>query len=267
MATTSYLKDENEHLLFLLPGQSLSPRAFWDFTLPDGKTHTQYFLEEGIDVIHFDPVGYGKSTEFYDYDRMGFAEQIAAATSTITKQYKSKTILGFSSTTAPALIASQKFFDRVIIHSPCVRMTDKFYVEYSGPFITNIEKLKQERIAKVSDKLVSESKKLPNWDKAVVDVIGTTHWQVPSKVVNDINNYWKDNGTNGFTPNKVPPILAILGEFDYEATTGGFETFLQLFQTATVTVIPDSTHFSMWENNSPQTRRVIIDWCLTNSPT
>ena len=48
-----YSLPTNEHLLFLLPGQSISPRGFWDFKLPEGKTHSEYFVEAGIDVILF----------------------------------------------------------------------------------------------------------------------------------------------------------------------------------------------------------------------
>ena len=48
----------NKHLVFLLTGQSMTPRAFWDFKLPEGKTHSEYFNEAGIDVILFDPVAH-----------------------------------------------------------------------------------------------------------------------------------------------------------------------------------------------------------------
>ena len=49
-----YSLTTNEHLLFLLTGQSISPRGFWDFKLPEGKTHSEYFVEAGIDVVLFD---------------------------------------------------------------------------------------------------------------------------------------------------------------------------------------------------------------------
>jgi hypothetical protein len=265
MATTSYLKDENEHLLFLLPGQSLSPRAFWDFTLPDGKTHAQYFLEAGIDVILFDPAGYGKNKKVMNYDRMGFALQINEVTDKITKNYKTKTILGFSSTTAPALIASENgFFNKIIIHSPCVRDENRFYTPHALMFETNMEKLKAERIAKISDRLIAKSTKMDGWEQAVIDVIGSDKWEVPACVVYDINNFWAYHGYHGFHPEKVPPILVIKGEYDAEMLSGGYDVFKRLFPCFIEETIPDSTHFSMWENNSPQTRRVIINWCLTN---
>ena len=86
MYTKQLLNPDNKHLLFLLPGQSLSPRAFWDFRLPDGKTHSEYFLESGIDVILFDPVGYGNSDRSFPYDRMGFARQINDVTDNIRSE-------------------------------------------------------------------------------------------------------------------------------------------------------------------------------------
>ena len=90
MVTSELSIDSNRHLLFLLPGQSLSPRAFWDFQLPENRTHAEYFLEAGIDVIMFDPAGYGKSPEFYNYDRVDYADQIQLLMSFIDKEYESK---------------------------------------------------------------------------------------------------------------------------------------------------------------------------------
>jgi pimeloyl-ACP methyl ester carboxylesterase len=251
--------------LFLLPGQSLSPRAFWDFTLPDGKTHTQYFLDEKIDVIHFDPVGYGKSKEFRSYDRIDFAKQIKEVTDKITKSYKSKTILGFSSTTAPALISSEQgFFDRVIIHSPCVRDENRFYTPHSLRFDSSMEKLKTERIAKISDALIPIPNKLDGWEQSVIDVVGSDKWSVPASVVYDINNFWAQNGYHGFDPKKTPPILVVKGEYDFEMTGGGYDVFKRLFPNFIEKTIPNSTHFSMWENNSYITRNVIVEYCKGN---
>ena len=114
-----YSITENKHLLFLLTGQSISPRGFWDFKLPDEKTHSEYFLEAGIDVILFDPIGYGKSTESYQYNRVDYANQIKTVTDTITKDYNSKTILGYSSSSPVALCSAQdKFFNKVILVGP-----------------------------------------------------------------------------------------------------------------------------------------------------
>jgi len=264
MVTTEVSLEQNKHLLFLLPGQSLSPRAFWDFKLPDGHTHIDYFLSAGIDVILFDPCGYGESSDYYQYDRVGYADQIESAIKELKKEYVSKTIFGFSTSTAPALIAGERgLFDKVIIHSPSIRMDKRYYVKIDTEYFeTGIEKLKKERIEKISDKLIPSPNRIEGWEQKILDVVGSDTWKVPSQPVYDINNYWVDTGQLGFDPAKVPPILSIIGEFDYESTTGGYDTFKGLFPDSKEVVIPYSTHFSMWENSSALTRLEMIQWVL-----
>jgi pimeloyl-ACP methyl ester carboxylesterase len=265
MVTTEVSLEQNKHLLFLLPGQSLSPRAFWDFKLPDGYTHIDYFLGAGIDVILFDPCGYGESSDYYQYDRVGYADQIESAIRELKKEYVSKTIFGFSTSTAPALIAGERgLFDKVIIHSPSIRMDKRYYVDFDTEYFeTGIEKLKKERLEKISDKLIPTPNRIEDWEQKILDVVGSTTWKVPSQPVYDINNYWVDTGQLGFDPAKVPPTLSIIGEYDYESTTGGYETFRRLFPDSTEVIIPNSTHFSMWENESCRTRAEIVKYCLT----
>jgi pimeloyl-ACP methyl ester carboxylesterase len=264
MVTSELTIESNEHLLFLLPGQSMSPKAFWDFKLPDGKTHAEYIVEAGVDVILFDPVGYGDSHEFFNYDRIEYANQIESAMAEVTKQYKTKTIFGFSTSTAPALVAASRgLFDKVIIHSPSIRNDKKYYVKHGEKFETGIKKLKTERLEKISNKLMENPFRLDGWEESIIDAMGGEEWVVPAQVVYDINNYWVDHGDNGFDASKVPPILAIKGEFDYESTTGGYDEFMKLFPEAQEVEIPYSTHFSMWETTSAITRLEMIKYCLT----
>jgi len=139
-----YSLTTNEHLLFLLTGQSISPRGFWDFKLPEGKTHSEYFVEAGIDVVLFDPIGYGKSTAFYQYDRIDYTKQIKDVTDTITKQYKSATILGYSSSSPVALCSAQDgFFNKVILVGPNIVNRTDDALPNIDTFQTNIEMLKQ----------------------------------------------------------------------------------------------------------------------------
>jgi pimeloyl-ACP methyl ester carboxylesterase len=267
VVTTEYLNEDNKHLLFLLPGQSLSPRAFWDFELPEGKTHAKIFFESGLDIIMFDPAGYGKSPEFYQYDRVGYADQIEYFLNTfVNKDYVSKTIFAFSTSTAVALIAAErKLFDKVIIHSPSIRNDPQYYVKHGVTFETNIEKLKTNRIEKISDRLIPNKSRIPNWEQRILDVIQTTSWKVPAKPVYDVNNYWVDHGNNGFNQENITAeILAIRGQYDYECKTGGYELFMQMFPKTQEIVIPNSTHFSMWEKESAKTRAAMLKFCLTN---
>lgn len=267
MVTSELSIESNRHLLFLLPGQSLSSRAFWSFKLPDGKTHAEYFLEAGIDVIMFDPAGYGTSPEFFNYDRTEYADQIEMMVKMISndKKYETKTILGFSTSTAPALIAAERgLFDKVILHSPSIRNDKKYYVKHDAEFNTGIEKLKKERLEKISDKLIPNPNRIDGWEERILEVVGKYTWKVPAQVVYDINNYWVDHKTNGFDPSKITAdILAIRGEFDYECTTGGYDEFKKLFPNCTEVVIPNSTHFSMWENSSSITRLEMIKFVVS----
>ena len=121
MATTEYLKDSNEHLLFLLPGQSLSPRAFWDFKTPENTTHSQYFLESGIDVILFDPVGYGDSRGILNglSFRDKQAEQLINVVEYLEQRYSKIYLHGFCSTYhLPLIVANKKSVAGLLLLSP-----------------------------------------------------------------------------------------------------------------------------------------------------
>jgi pimeloyl-ACP methyl ester carboxylesterase len=257
-----YQEEKNEHLLFLLPGQSLTPRAFWEFQLPEGKTHTDYFVQGGLDVILFDPVGYGNSKEFYNYTRKEFADQINDVTNELTKKYKNKVIFGFSTTTAPALLSIERgYFNKIIIQGPSIRNNASMIIKHDEVFQSNIDKLFIERIQNHSDKLIGKSTKLPGIKQSIVDVVGT-HWKAPAKIVYDINNYWSNNyGQPGFKPSDRE-ILSIIGEYDYESLgpENGYNSFKRSFPNYLEIIIPNTTHFSMWEMNCTLTRDSIINY-------
>ena len=264
----TYTADGNNHLLFLLPGQSLSPRVFWDYPTEEGS-HAQWLCSQGIDVVLFDPVGYGKSRSFYSYDRIEYARQILEATHSLTKEYDNKVIFGFSTSTAPALIASQRYFNKVIIHSPVIRQDAKYFVPHGEVMDVSIDKLIQNRIGNISDKLIPKPNRVDNWREKILSVIGNTEWKVPAKVVHDVGNFYPKRSTNGFSPELVPPVLSIIGEYDYEITTGGYALFKQYFPNIQEVIIPNSTHFSMWENEYKVTLQTVRDYVkgLTFLPT
>lgn len=269
-----YSDPKNKHLLFILTGQSMSPRAFWDFKLPEGKTHSEYFYDAGIDVILFDPIGYGKSTEYYPYDRISYANQIKNITDTITKEYETKTILGYSTSTAPALCNTMYgYFDKVIIKGPGMVYDFDEPIKHDTDFVTNVENLKKSRLEAISDRLISKSNRLPNWEESLIEILKTSttydngSWKVPGQVVFDRRNYWVEHKQHGFDADKVPPMIIIYGEYDFE-TIGGedFTSSLSyitpLFPNAELKVVPNSTHFSMWENECATTREYIIEYCI-----
>jgi pimeloyl-ACP methyl ester carboxylesterase len=267
-----YSLPTNEHLLFLLTGQSISPRGFWDFKLPDGKTHSEYFVEAGIDVILFDPVGYGKSTAFYQYDRLDYAKQIKGVTDTITKKYKSATILGYSSSSPAALCSAQDgFFNKVILVGPnIVNNSDNNALPEIDVFETNIEMLRQKRLTEISERIIPKSNRLPNWEESLTEVIKTNtrydngNWSVPGQMVTDRINYWVKHKSNGFVVDKislVKPILAIISEYEVETPVSEQGLLMSLFPDTQIACVPNSTHFSMWENDCDKTREFIIQYC------
>lgn len=267
-----YSEPSNKHLLFLLTGQSISPRGFWDFKLPDGKTHSEYFVEAGIDVMLFDPIGYGKSTDFYQYDRLDYARQIKAVTDTITKKYESKTVLGYSSSSPVALCSAQdKFFNKVILVGPnIVNKDDDGYLPDSEKFQTNIELLKQKRLKEISERIIPKSNRLLNWEESLIEIIKTNtsydngNWSVPGQIVNDRINYWITHKSNGFIVDEISlikPILAIISEYEVETPVSAQDLLLNLFPDTQIVAIPNSTHFSMWENECATVRKVIIQYC------
>lgn len=253
----------NKHLLFLLPGQSLSPRAFWEFKLPEGKTHVDYFLEAGIDVILFDPVGYGRSMHFRNYDRVEYAKQITDVTKELTKQYDKKVLFGFSTSTAPSLIAAQNgYFNKVIIHSPLVRERDTFLPHYNprqSYFEMDFNRLISERIEKISDALIPKSNKIDGWIDRVKEISGDI-WIVPYQTMNDIHSYWTKHKTHSLPFDHIVDTLSIIGEYDNEMHMSPKcnERFKNFYPHAREVVIPNSTHFSMWENNAHITRNEMI---------
>ena len=267
-----YSRPENKHLLILLSGQSMGPRSFWDFRLPNGKTHSEYFFEAGIDVILFDPIGYGKSTEFYSYDRKGYASQIINLTKAIDKEYTNKTLLGFSTSTNPALIAAQSgYFTKLVCLSPAIfRVVDENFLKYDEVFTSDINKLKEERIGKISDMIIPKPNRVDGWEEAIMEVNKTYtsykdgFWSCPGSMVNDINSFYTIHKHDGYSPDSIKcDVLAIIGQYDFEMYNSvNFTWFVRTFKPKFVNV-PDSTHFNMWENNNHITRQAIIDF-ITN---
>lgn len=268
-----YSDANNNHLLFILTGQSMTPRAFWDFKLPDSKTHSEYFYEAGIDVILFDPVGYGKATDYYPYDRISYSDQIKKVTDTITKKYETKTILGYSTSTAPALCNSMHgFFDKVIIKGPGMVYGFDEPIVHDEDFVTNVENLKKSRLEPISDRIIPKTNRLENWEESLVDILSSStnynngDWKVPGQIVFDRRNYWVEHKEHGFDVSKVPPMIIIYGEYDFESIgseeyAGALSYFTPLFPNAPIKIVPNSTHFSMWENECATTRKYIIEYC------
>ena len=57
-----YSDPSNKHLLFLLTGQSMSPRAFWDFKLPEWDQLPEWDLKVNWDLLE----GWDDGTKRWD---------------------------------------------------------------------------------------------------------------------------------------------------------------------------------------------------------
>jgi hypothetical protein len=56
-------------------------------------------------------------------------------------------------------------------------------------------------------------------------------------------------------------MLAIISEYEVETPVSHQGLFLSMFPDTQLVSIPNSTHFSMWENECAVTRNFIIEYC------
>jgi len=90
------------------------------------------------------------------------------------------------------------------------------------------------------------------------------NWRVPGQMVTDRINYWINHKSNGFDIAKISlikPILAIISEYEVETPVSDQGLLLSLFPDTQIVTVPNSTHFSMWENECAVTRNFIIEYC------
>ena len=175
-----------------------------------------------------------------------------------------------SSSSPVALCSAQdKFFNKVILIGPNIVNRTNGLPDIDI-FQTNIELLKQKRLKELSEKIIPKSNRLPNWEESLLEIIKTStryvngDWSVPGQIVNDRINYWSKNKSNGFVVDKislVKPILAIISEYEVETPVSEQGLLLSLFPDTQIVTVPNSTHFSMWENDCDKTREFIIQHC------
>jgi pimeloyl-ACP methyl ester carboxylesterase len=262
-----YNNPNNRALVVFLPAQSMSPRASWEFKLPENKTHVDYLFEAGLDVILFDPIGYGNSTSFEQYDRAGYKQQIMNLTKSITKEYTNKVIVGFS-TTAPVALAvgTEDFFNKVVVIGPTLYTVEPTIPTYD-PTMTElhltIEKL-VERVMGLGETLIPRSNKIKGWVDSIRPIMGDT-WVVPYKVAFDQFIFYKKNKKLLFSSKDYEnkDIICFVGDHDYECTVLGrsaFNRFKDMFPRAKIVTLLNSTHFPTWENSSNVMRDEIIQF-------
>jgi hypothetical protein len=112
----------NDRAVVILPGVAMSARNFWHFDPGTGVTHAEQLAAQGVDVYMVDALGFGNSTGVSrpNYNRIYFAEQIAAVIETMPSTM-TLLVLGFCNTTVvPLVLAAQGVVGRAVVMSPTV---------------------------------------------------------------------------------------------------------------------------------------------------
>jgi pimeloyl-ACP methyl ester carboxylesterase len=168
------------------------------------------------------------------------------------------------------------FFNKIIVHSPAMNERAGFHNNYHRHqviFNSNFDILIKERIEKISDVLIPSSTKIDGWVDRVSAVVGN-NWSAPYQVFWDHFTYWVLHRNHGMNFDNRVDVLSIAGEYDNEMLGTAVslsehdrcgyphpnDKFNLLFPHNRTVIIPNSTHFSMWENNSHLTRQAIIDY-------
>jgi pimeloyl-ACP methyl ester carboxylesterase len=262
----------NQRAVVILPGRSMSGRNFWHFDPGTGITHAEQLAQSGIDVYIVDALGFANSTGIpqINYNRIYFAEQIAAVIETMP-EYNDIACLGFCNTTmVPLVLAAQGLVNRVVVMSPTVfdntwceqnpamiRLWQRTATE-SGYWSTSLELLIEQHLAKISDTEIGEPQRVATWYQEMQRLTqGYTSynldsWTAPRTWWLDRINWPMTHGNHGFDINALAgvPILFTRGEYDVDVSQDWFDRAVGYFHTADIQtyIIPNTTHFSLWEH-------------------
>lgn len=263
-------KNNNDSVIILLPGQTLSAELFYGLSVyEDGTSITDKILKHGYDVVYLDPVGYGRSSGKLEglYSREVMSEQIQIAVNILEKDYQNIILHGFCSTShAPMIAASSlKNIRGIILQSPLrydegPQWSEEYFKKPKNFFIGNtIERLKEERLRKKSDSLLPKHNRLETWETIFLDKLQTFEqfkergkWHSPNEPIWDLWLYPSMNGHQGWDIKNIScPVSVIKGEFDWECSTKYYDLMIDSIKPNLVyeTIVPYGTHFTMWNNN------------------
>lgn len=262
----------NHRAVIVLPGRSMSGRNFWHFDPGTGTTHAEQLAESGIDVYMVDALGFGNSTGVPrpSYNRIYFAEQIAAVIETMPR-YKDIAALGFCNTTViPLVLAAQGVVNRAVVMSPTVfdhawcqqnpamiRLWQRTATE-SGYWSTSLELLIEQQLRQISDREIGEPQRVDTWYSEMQRLTqGYTSynldsWTAPRTWWLD-RIHWPMSHTNhGFDIGALAgvPVLFTRGEHDVDVSQEWFDRACGYFDVADIETytVPGTTHFSLWEH-------------------
>lgn len=262
----------NCRAVIILPGRSMSGRNFWHFDPGTGTTHAEQLADQGVDVYMVDALGFGNSTGVSrsDYNRIYFAEQIAAVIETLP-EYNNIAALGFCNTTmVPLVLAAQGVVNRAVVMSPTVfdtawcqqnpawiRLWQRTATE-SGYWSTSLDLLIEQQLLKVSDGEIGEPQRVDSWYKEMQRLTQayTSYnldlWTAPRTWWLDRINWPLLHDNHGFDADALAgvPILFTRGEHDVDVPQDWFDRACEYFAVAELQtyIIPGATHFALWEH-------------------
>lgn len=274
-AMLSMIKNNNRNLIIVTPGQSFSSEVFFTLKIyPDSSTLADKIITSGYDIAFLDALHYGRSEGIFEgyYSRDVLADQCILAIDAIEQDYDNIFVCGFCTTAnVPLIVASKKDISGALLMSPVyfdivrqqkiIEAQYKSFLSYNGSKV-GLKSIPEfyERFKTVSDSLVTSNLRVDNWEDLVKEKLDTYEnfserhkWPYSVDMSYDHCIYEYHNKTKGWDIKNIKcPIASFKGQFDFECYRGNMhEQFLDLVRPnlVTSTIVPNSTHFGMWEKN------------------
>jgi pimeloyl-ACP methyl ester carboxylesterase len=171
----------------------------------------------------------------------------------------------------PMVLAAQGVINRAVVMSPTVfdstwcqqnpamiRLWQRTATE-SGYWSTSLELLIEQHLAKISDTLIGKPQRVATWRNEMQRLTqGYTSynldsWTAPRTWWLDRINWPMSHDSHGFETGALAgvPILFTRGEYDVDVPQDWFDRACGYFDVADIKtyIIPNTTHFSLWEHN------------------
>lgn len=267
-------QNNNENLLVLIPGQSLSPLMFFDLPIyPDRSSIADKILASGFDILYIEPVGYGRGAGMVKplYTRDHLAEQINICLEHYSNNYKKIITSGFCSTTHAPLIACQtRPVDGILILSPIFGEANyefskkyqdlklKPWAEKDYIFFNSLDNFVKNRLEDRSDSLIGGNHRVEEWPEIFVNRLSEIlprnlpgEWTGVTDMLYDLWIYPAMHGHQGWQVDQINcSILCLRGQYDYESNDNRFNVVCNVLGDKSIAVTVENTsHFGMWENN------------------
>lgn len=271
---TTLSKNNNNTLLVLIPGQSLSPLMFFDLPMyEDGTSIADKILNAGFDILYVEPVGYARGKGMIKpwYTREHLAEQLNLAVKLYSNEYDKVITSGFCSTThAPLIAATTVPVDGIFILSPIFgEPNHDFAIKYKDlkkvpwpdaehVFFNSLDNFIKNRLEDRSDSLIGGNHRVTGWEdmfnsrlKQILPDNNLGEWTAVKDMLYDLWLYPAYNNSQGWSADSIPcKVLCLRGQYDYESNDTRFaHVCKELGEKIIPVTVANCTHFGMWEDN------------------